>query len=477
MWLSMLREYQTKSIELIKKEFQSGNRRTCLHLATGAGKTVIFSEILKRTAILGKKCLVITRGRKLVQQASDRLFRESVEHGTLLAGHWNYKLNRNVLVCSIDTLLARGIKPDADLIIIDEAHLFTKSSKAGKFLSQYPSAFVLSVTATPWATGGLKHITNSVIQPISMNGLILEGYLVPFRIFAPSTPDLKEVKVSPSTKDYVNNQLETAMVKGSLTGNIVENWKKVASDRKTIVFAVNIHHSKIIVENFKVSGIKAEHCDADSTDEERNEIIKKLERGEISIVSNVGIWTTGVDLPFVDCIVMARPTQSRNLYIQSVGRGTRIFDGKKDCLVLDHAGNVHRHGLPTHEPNVNLEGKQTISTIRESKTCKECFCVFIGSRCPECGKEIEISVKIKKQILETEEQLKEITESPVVIIHNMLLKEQKETGKHIGWVYHKLVNRFGWDEVRHLLPNWFVSRYEYQQKELFKTSPYAPLLK
>lgn len=125
------REYQTKSISDIREKFREGHRKVLLWLATGGGKTFVFCKMVKDSVSRGKRCIVVVRGRKLVDQASKRLFREGVNHGVLMASHWNYRPQAPVQVCSIDTLISRNLRPDADLIIIDEAHLFTPDSKAG----------------------------------------------------------------------------------------------------------------------------------------------------------------------------------------------------------------------------------------------------------------------------------------------------------------------------------------------------------
>lgn len=452
------REYQQKSIEGIRDEFKKGNKKVLLWLATGGGKTKVFCDMVKEASSRGKRAIVVVRGRKLVDQASQRLFREHVPHGVLMSGHWNFRPQMPIQVCSIDTLISRGLKPDADLIIIDEAHLAT-SEGYKQFLSQY-NTFVVAVTATPYVDGGLKHVADAIVHPIKMQGLIDLGYLVPFRYFAPAEPDLSSVKVSSSTKDYVTNDLEKAMVAGQLTGNIVDHYKKLALGLPAICFAVNINHSRLLTQKFIESGIHAEHCDADVPDAERNEIIKRLESGTTKVICNVGIFCTGVDIPSLRAIIMARPTKSKNLYIQQAGRGTRLFGGKENCLLLDHAGNIRRHGLPTDEPDVDLNGKEKKTNLRESKICKNCFAVFRSPICPECGVEPPPAPNV--EIKETNEELKELTNieiDPIKRMLNSLIREGKEKSRKPAWAYYKLIDKFGFDKASSYLPDWFVKRY------------------
>jgi len=408
---SEVRDYQVNSKAMIRNEFKRGNKKVLLWLATGAGKTHIFCDMVKSAAAKGKKCLIVARGRKLIDQASQRLTREGVYHGVMMAGHWNYRPTMPVQVCSVDTLIARSISPPADLIIIDEAHLAASPGYI-EWLKSY-NTYIIAVTATPWVDKSLRHVADTIIHPITMMSLIERNYLVPFRYFAPQDPDLRSIKIV--NKEYKNDQLEVAMSGNALTGKIIDHWKKLAQNRPTFLFAVNVNHSKMLVEKFCAAGIKAEHCEASTPDKERQKILDRIESGETQIVSNVGILCTGVDVPCIGAIIMARPIySSKNLYIQQAGRGTRIFPGKKDCLLLDHSGNIHRHGFPTDEElveEINLDGEPIKRVIIETKRCPVCFSSFRGADCPECGTKAPIAPKI--EIKESDEELVEISSATI----------------------------------------------------------------
>lgn len=489
------RDYQDLAITDIKNEFLKGFMMVLLWLATGGGKTFIFCKMVKEASLRGKKCIVVVRGRKLVDQASKRLTREGVAHGVFMAGHWNYRPMMPIQVCSIDTLLARNVFPEADLVIIDEAHLAT-SPGYHEFIKHYPNARVVSVTATPYPEKGtLRHIAQTIVKPTSMLKLIDEGYLVDFRYFGSEKLDLSSVKVSASTKDYVAEDLEKVMVTGQLTGNIISHWKEVANGLPTICFAVNISHSKFLVQRFIEAGIPAAHCDADTPEDEREELIKKLESGEIKILSNVGILCTGVDIPILGAIIGARPTKSYNLFIQMCGRLTRPIyaegfdlstaEGRKAAIaasckpkgiLLDHAGNLDAHEYPTDEPEVDLDGKKKIKILKESKTCKKCFCVYRAPRCPECG---EVAPERSSAVVleESNERLKEITQielDPIKRAHKSYLKEAKESNKKPTWAHYKLTDRFGLEKCLHVLPEWFVEKYKKgrEPQNIFQNSPF-----
>lgn len=463
------RDYQEKGIDETRTHFAAGWMKVLIWLATGAGKTFLFCRMVKSAVERGGRCIIVVRGRKLVDQASQRLFREGVDHGVLMANHWNYRPGVRVQVCSIDTMIARDIWPEADLVIIDEAHLFTKGSKAGQIAERYPEAFIVPCTATPWVDGGLRHLADVIVHPITMEQLIEQGYLMPFRMFSPSSPDLSKVETSKSTGDYVVDQLEGAMVAGQLTGKIIDHWKKLAVGRPTICFAVNIRHSRMLVERFKAAGVRAEHCDADVPDEERNEIIKRLESGETEVVCNVGIFCTGVDIPRLGCIVMARPTQSRNLFIQQAGRGTRLFPGKTDCLLLDHAGNIDRLGFPTDEPEVSLDCLAKEGHQKKTKLCKNCFAQYRGAKCPECG--VEAPEVDGPEIAETNEELKEITMDDIILrTHKNMIKEAKKAKRKPSSAHYRLIDKFGFEAAKKYLPPAFVERYERGTSNLFANS-------
>jgi superfamily II DNA or RNA helicase len=382
------RPYQVDALDSIRNHYSRGEKRVLLHLATGAGKTFLFSMMLKKVYERGKYAILVVRGRALVDQASQRLMREEVPHGVIMAGHWNYKPTERIQVCSIDTIHRRKIKLEASMIVIDEAHMAASRSYR-ELIDMYPDAFFLSVTATPYVKAGLKHLADHVVHPISVEKLMEQGYLVRPRYFSfPTDINLDDVEIDKKTGDYNQVQLGEAVNKSAtLCGDIVTHWLKHARGRPTIAFAVNVRHSKAIANRFKDAGIQAEHIDADTPEDERRWVLQGLREGKIKVVSNVGILCTGVDIPEVSALILARPTQSKNLFIQQVGRGSRPYNNKSDFVVLDHATNVMKHGPIEDEEPCQLEGHGKVPKIKGSMTkCPKCFCVFdkkiYGKSCP-----------------------------------------------------------------------------------------------
>lgn len=486
------RAYQSEGINSIREVFRRGLRKVLLWLATGGGKTWIFCKMIKDASERGRHALIVVRGRKLVDQASKRLFKEHVLHGVLMASHWNFRPHLPIQVCSIDTLISRKLRPKADLIVIDEAHLAT-SPGYKEFLADYPDAFIVSVTATPYVKGGMRHIADEIVHPISMLELMDTGFLVRFKYFAPSKPDLSKVKISRLTNDYVQDELEETMIESDLDGNVVEHWKLLGKNRPTIGFGVSIEHCRIMSEKFNKVGISSEYLDKDTPESEREEVLKRSQDGTTKIVWNVRVLSTGVDMPWIGAIIDTAPTISKNLFIQKAGRGTRPFyaDGfdldtvegrlaaiaasvKPDCIYLDHAGNLGDeggHGFPTDEPDVDLDGKIKESYKMKSKRCKKCFVVYRGQVCPDCGSE-EIEVPKVVALTESEKMLIEI-EAETDPMKRELVKlhyEAKKKKRKPAWAFHKLVNKFGYNECAHLLPDWFIQSYERKQAGFFNGS-------
>jgi superfamily II DNA or RNA helicase len=367
-----LRPYQLSALDAIRRHYGLGTKKVLLHLATGAGKTLIFCQILKAAYQKGTRCLMVVRGKQLVDQASRRLEAEGVPHGVMQADHWRRMPSELIQVCSIDTLYRRKLVPKADLIVIDEAHLATSESYMW-LIEKYPDAFFLPVSATPHTKRGLRHIAEAVVYPISLKDLTEQGYLVPASYYIPSNPDLSDVEIDRKTHDYKTEQLAAKMKSTVIYGHILDAWKRYGQGRPTLAFGVTIEHSLELATMFNAAGIPAAHIEADTPMSERQRLIMQLESGELKVLCNVGVLTTGVDIPRVSCIIIARPTKSYNLYIQILGRGTRIDEGKNDFIVLDHGGCVIEHGFIEDERPCNLDGKPARPKENFLVRCPVCF--------------------------------------------------------------------------------------------------------
>jgi len=344
-----LRWYQKKGIELIYLAW-SRKEIPLLHGFTGFGKTVLYAHIIYQCMNV-YKIIFVVRTRKLVLQTSELLLKLKINHGVYMSGSPYFDKENPIQICSIDTIRARGDYPHMDnkkvILIIDEADE-SKSNTYQNFIDSYPQALLLGGTATPY--NFLSHF-NKLIQPIKPSELRDQGYLVPFKIFAPVLIDIKNIPIEKG--EFKNSDVYDFARK--ITGDIIETWKKHGKNRRTLCFATNVKHSKEITEKFLLAGISAAHIDASTSEDIREYHIDQFKKGLIKVLCNVRLVTRGVDIPEIGCIIDAAPTAKLNLFIQKLGRGSRKNDLYSDCIVIDNAGNCLFHGDPYFDHAVSFD--------------------------------------------------------------------------------------------------------------------------
>jgi superfamily II DNA or RNA helicase len=266
-----------------------------------------------------------------------------------------------------------------------------------RLIQAYPNAVILGLTATPCRTGGrgLGNVFETLIKCPSVAELIRSGHLVPPKIYAPMRPDLSGISIARG--DYIESQLAQRMNTAPLVGDIVEHWHRLGKGRPTVVFTVNVPHSVHLRNEFRRSGILAEHIDGSTPIEERKSILARFATGSVDVVCNCAVLTEGWDRPEASCLILARPTRSLVLYLQTVGRVLRPALGKTDALILDHSGAVFVHGFPDDEIAWALHEDKRAENISHVKrgtdphapaltTCPECSAVrFEGKPCTLCG--------------------------------------------------------------------------------------------
>lgn len=373
-----------------------------LCLPTGAGKTVVVSNMMQTAEAKGLSAIFFAHRQELVEQCSRKLSDLGVPHGIIAAGQ-RTALYHRIQVASKDTVYSRAVRrgtlelPHADLVVADEAHRSISATWA-KLLKHYrdSGATVIGLTATP-ARGdgrGLGEFYQDIICGVTYEELIQAGYLVPTRVFAPYKPNLKGVAVTAG--DYNQRQLGARMDKPGLVGDIYDTWAPLGWDRPTIAFAASIDHSHHIRDVFLSHGIKAAHLDGKTPDEERKELNRQFMSGDIQVICNVGVFTEGIDLPPASCCILARPTRSVVLFRQMCGRVMRPYPEKQDAIILDHAGAIYQHGFPGADIEWSLDPTSNVSDSierqkqekpeRQPIVCPKCHCAFSGtSTCPSCG--------------------------------------------------------------------------------------------
>lgn len=395
-----LRDYQIDVVRRIESETAAGRRRLCLVAPTGSGKTVIAAALIAKAADRSEHVLFMAHRRELIEQSSRKLHDTGVDHGIIQAGY-PPRLGERVQIASIQTLHARAVRtckielPPANLLIIDECH-HVRAVSYMRLVEAYPNAIVLGLTATPCRTDGrgLGNVFQALVECPSVAKLTPK-YLVPAKIYAPARLDLKGVRVERG--DYVEAQLAERMNTAKLVGDIVSHWHRLAQDRRTVVFTVNVAHSVHVRDEFRRSGVLAEHLDGTTPLQERKRILSGLAAGTIDVVCNCAVLTEGWDRPEASCLVLARPTRSLGLFRQMAGRVLRPATDKTDALILDHSGAVFMHGFPDDEISWALhEDRRAENRAHSARgqhnhapaltTCPECFAVrFEGKPCPSCG--------------------------------------------------------------------------------------------
>jgi superfamily II DNA or RNA helicase len=455
-----LREYQDFAIEQIKQKFQQGNKKVLLVAPTGSGKTVIASRMIEKATQKNKRCLFVAHRRELVTQCSNKLHEFGIDAGVIMAGITGSWVH-DTQVASIQTYNARKDrddfhKPDADLIILDEAHRST-SDTFKKLLEEYPDAYVVGLTATPIRNDGkaLGNIYDELVESSNIRDLTAQGYLVKNRVFAPSIPDLQGLKISMG--DYDKRQLDKRMNKTKLVGDTVSHWIKFAENRPTVVFASSIAHSKYIANIFNQNGVPAGHIDSEMNDEDREQVLKDLQENRIKVLSNCMILTEGWDCPKVSCVVICRPTKSYGMYLQMVGRSLRPHPDKNDTLIIDHSGCIYEHGFPEDVPKWELKtNKEKEKKKRDPKpidkqpyTCVKCDFVYKMTKenpeCPNCShvptKKEEIMLIKQGRLIELP-KMKETKAEDKKRFYAQLLFIAKQKGYKEGWASHTFREKF-----------------------------------
>lgn len=392
-----LRHYQNHAIDKLRESFKAGKRTPMLMLPTGAGKSLIATTIIKSIVSKGVGCLFLCDRVQLIEQTSETFDKHNLDHNIIQADHWRYRPKLKLHLASIQTLVNRPF-PDVKYVFWDEAHCL--NDKMVGLIKKYNNIKFIGISATPY-TKNLGLIYDDLIRVETTKGLINQGFLCEYDVYG-SEIDLDGLKTIAG--DYEKKELSKRVTK--VVGSVVDTWLKRGENRQTLCFAVNVAHSKAIVDEFIANGVPASHVDAHTKPEDRRQILKDYESGKIKILSNVGITTKGFDSPNSDCLILARPTKSLALYHQMFGRILRVSENGSRAIVLDHGNNVQRLGFPCDDNEVELctgnKGDRTQNKKEElereekaPKPCTECGFMTHLVQCPECGHEIKFSPRVE----------------------------------------------------------------------------------
>jgi superfamily II DNA or RNA helicase len=477
-----LRDYQAKLVDDVRSSLARGNTRVIMQSHVGSGKTVIATEIMRLAVEKRKRVLFLAPRRQLIYQTVETLQEYGINAGMIMSGERRFSMPL-VQVASFDTITARvGAGrmelPEADLVIVDEGHMCVSPARI-KVLSHYK--LVVCLTATPaLANGkGMGFFYQDIVESLSMAEMVKQGYLVPMRYFIGEAADLSHVGLN-SDGDYIEKQLAEATDTPTLIGDIYTNWRRIASDRTTLIFAVNRRHAVHIHDEFLSHGVASAYIDGDTPKEERESIRQAVEAGRVQVVINIGVMVAGVNWPRISCVIMARQTRNISTWIQCLGRGSRLHPTKNDCIVIYHGSNFDELGMIDDPIEWSLDDKTTIRERKEKAkkeakepkdiTCGDCGTVFKARRsCPNCGFEvikqgepIPVHQADLKEVVKKEKFTSEYKES----FYQQLLGWCRRHGKRDGMAFYAYQEKFGvepkWKKVAREpseeVVNWFKHR-------------------
>jgi superfamily II DNA or RNA helicase len=448
---TILRPYQHRLLGEIDRAIEGDCLHIMAQMATGGGKTKVAAIKTIQTLEESKRILFIVPAIELIDQTVERFRAAGIRDiGVIQADHELTNPSCRVQIASVQTLGRRKLPP-VDFVFIDEAHRWFKDY--GKWLAgPWAHIPVIGLSATPW-TRGLGKYFNKLIIGATSQELIDAGYLSPFRVFAPASPDLTRVRTLAG--DYHEGDLSEEMDKSGLVADVVDTWLAHGKGRPTLCFAVDRLHAKHLQMQFTERGIVAEYVDCFTSKADRKAIADRFHEGEVEVICNVGVLTTGVDWD-VRCIILARPTKSETLFVQMVGRGLRTADGKQDCLILDHSDNHLRLGFVTdihHDTLDDGRERQKAKPKPKEALPKKCpKCTFLKPPktpiCPACGFRPEPKCGVVHESGELVEfvsrnAIKAPTKEERQSFYAELRQVGRERGYGSGWAAHQYKNKHG----------------------------------
>jgi DNA repair protein RadD len=381
-----LRPRQVEALQQVHKAFDLGAKAVVLVAPTGMGKTAMAAKLIREYVAEGKRVWFLAHLREILEDTCQRLDLAGVKYGKVMAGE-TYESHLATHVVSVQTAARRQDLAAPDLVIIDECHLaLAKTYQAVLHTLGWPR--LLGLTATPVRLDGrsLGEMFDSLVTTCSTRQLIKEGLLAPIRYYAPRRPALEGIRVRGG--DYALEDVAAVMDRARVTGDAVEHYARVCPRKRAVAFCSSVEHAKHVAQEFVDAGFRAVAVHGTSSKGERDAALLGLRRGDLDVVCNADLWVAGVDVPELECVILLRPSKSLTVYLQSVGRGLRVSQGKQCCYVLDHAGCLYEHGPPDVARAWTLErgrrgDKGSVAGVRE---CPECYAAHaMAPKCPECG--------------------------------------------------------------------------------------------
>jgi DNA repair protein RadD len=442
-----LRDYQKEAVDGLYNYWAGKAGDNPLIVApTGSGKTAIIAQIIMDAmSFPGTRVLVVTHVKELLEQGASGLLKlyPEADFGMYSAGLKQKVLDRPITFAGIQSVWERAydIVPAPDLVLIDEAHLLPKNSETryNRFITDLkvcnPLVKVVGLTATPYRldTGylhkGKGAIFDGIAHDIPVAMLMEQGYLSPV-ISKGGVRQIDLTGVGKRGGEFIESQLATAASDPELVAATVEEIIDLGSDRKSwLVFSSGVNHANMLADEFEDHGIDVGVVTGSDSGAVREKTIADFKSGKLRCLINVNVLTTGFDHPEVDLVALVRATASTGLYVQMVGRGTRIADGKKDCLILDYGQNVERHGfIDQVKPKDKMSGGDGEAP---AKQCGKCQTMVHAACqiCPECGFEFPAPTLNHSSSSYRGAMLSSQVQSEWVDVDNVSYRRHKKEGK------------------------------------------------
>lgn len=460
-----LRPYQEDAVKAIRGSIKRGSKKIILCAPTGAGKTFIFSYISKMAVDKNRRVMICTDRVELLKQSGGSLSMLGMEPKEIKAGVKLDDFLGHMYTAMVETLNRRlkdkkyqDLVASMDVIVFDEAHK-QAFNKIMPFISE--KTVVIGATATPYRERNQKALDefyNALVEVTDIPTLIQEGYLSePLSYGVPV--DLSNVKMKAG--DFDLNTMGQEYSKNKVYQGVIENYLELTPNKKAITFSSNIESSKELTLSMQEAGIDAKHLDSNMGKYERNSVLSWFHRTKDAVLNNVGILTTGFDCPEIEVVILYRATTSLPLFLQMVGRGSRIAPGKNEFTILDFGENIQRLGF-WEAPRVwSLEKAKKKSKKEQAapvKGCPECKAlVFASTRtCQYCDHEFKITKeqeeeeKVAKLALLTPKERRRLAIGasieekaamaksklikPYWVLHNLKsIEDAKHFAKEMGW--------------------------------------------
>ena len=458
-----LRPYQINSIESLREGFRQQHKRQVLAASTGAGKSLMALHLIQQVVEKGKRAIFLCDRRVLVEQFSKHLDAHGINHGILMSSHWRWRPYEQVQIASIQTLEKMDSWPTADLIIVDEIHCVLRKSLKN-ILTNHPNLNVVGLTATPF-NSELQDYFTSVTNVVTMEELVDDGFLVPFRVFGATQIDTTGVKVSMG--EWQKDELEKRGLK--IVGDVVADYIKIYTEvwgkpKPTIVFSSGVSHGTELVNKFAEHGLNFVQISYKDSDEYKYEVLAEFAKPDTDILGLVSseILTRGFDSPKVEHVVLARPLRkSFSIHVQMVGRGSRPHPEKKFCVIQCNTGNwlrfkddwdeLYHNGVKTLESDADKKTrKEPTEKEKTASKCPRCHQIWPTLKtdiCPTCGFKRErkstVEVVAGEMVELTGNVSKEKFSKEVKQEwYSQLLGYAKDKGYKEGYAYHAFKDKF-----------------------------------